>query len=113
MDNNSEVWIHCHPIAEPIPLDSPEVVRSFINNYWAGKIFLRDTNKNLNEVTDWFSIPEQNIIRTVEINRLREFYIDVDKLTRQETNHLFQDVTPSFSIDSKMSPEIKKWLDEL
>lgn len=112
-DNNSKVWLNCHPIAEPVPLDAPDLVKSFINNYWAGKILFTDTNKNLREATDWFSIPEENIIRTVRINRTREFYVNVDRLTQQEKNELFYEVTPSFSIDSKMSPEIKKWLDDL
>lgn len=109
-DNNGEILIMCQPITESAPRDIPEI-KEIADEYWTAKIIVRE-GKNHNNITEWFSIPYENVRSSLQNQIYGPCIINYDNMDRESRNKLFKDSQPIFSINNKSDSSTFRWLDD-
>lgn len=108
VDNNSYIVAKCKPVSTDIPKDAPEIGR-YIQKNWLCKIYLKEQNR-INPITDWFTIPYNNIERLIggEING--KIAVIFDMIQKDEKQAFFANSVPTMSIDNHIDRDTYQWL---
>ena len=110
VDDSREIWVLCQPITESAPKDIPKI-ETIASEYWTGRIVLRN-DRTTRPITEWFSIPYENIQRALEKNIEGPCLIDYRSLDSESREQLLTDTSPVFSFKhSSDNNETYRWLD--
>jgi hypothetical protein len=108
IDEEGDVWLMCQPITQSAPKDIPEI-EDIANKYWTGKILARKSNTT-KQLTEWFSIPYNNIQKTVGNHLEGPCLIKFTNMNAEEKKEIFSDTKPVFSLNKTKNGKTFRWL---
>ncbi len=110
-NSNNNLYLYCQPISYAPPKDIPQIT-NITKKYWSSKLLI-NRNGSIITLSEWFSIPIENIQKTLHNNPLGPLYISLNNFHPNELNVLFLNVNPVFEFNTYIDMESTKWIQNM
>ncbi len=108
IQQNSKLYLYCQPISSAPPKDIPEVL-NISKKFWSSKLIMY-TKDSMIHISEWFSMPINNIQKTLQNNPMGPLFISLNKFSMEELTILFSNSKPIFRIHDGIDDNTIKWI---
>lgn len=102
------IYLRCCIITDNPPIDKPQI-NKLNNNYITAKIILRNNNSS-SEITEWFSIPRENIDDIFQANINGDCTLLIDKMNSEQKELILKNTKPIFELSNDMDADTLNWI---
>lgn len=106
---DSKLYLHCKPILS-VPQDLPKLKKQS-DKLWSAKLLIKTKTSTI-PISEWFSIPKNNINSSIKIQPYGPFILILNNLSQKDINKLFLQTKPIFRIREHITRDVTKWLSQ-